>query len=729
MKYQFNLNGLHCAGCAAKMEHNINEQNFIEKATVNFTTSKLTLVFTDDSNVQDNILKIEDIVKSIEPDVTLERIDSNKHVHEVCHDHDCNCTHDHNNSHEHNHNHSDEHEHHHNNKFDKKTILTIIIGTVFLVLGLTLKVDPNIKLALFTLSYLIIGGKILLNAIKGLFKGRIIDEGILMTIASLSAFYIGEYPEAVAVMLFYNIGQIMEGAAVNHSRNSISSLISMKPDYANLKTPNGTKKVAPESVNVGDLLIVITGERVPVDGKIKDGKSAFDTSAITGESIPQNLDINETVYSGFINTGNVVTIEVTKKYEESTIAKILDLVENSADKKANTEKFMTKFAKYYTPAVVIVALLITLVPSLFLHLDFSKWLYRGAVFLVVSCPCALVISIPLGYFAGIGKASSKGILVKGGNYLEALSNIDSIVFDKTGTLTKGNFVVTSVKSVGNMKKDELIFYAAHAEAYSNHPIGKSIKQAYVKNVNEDIIKDYKEKAGHGVEAVINENLITAGNARFMKSKNISIAEADEYGTVIYLAVNEILEGYIVIADEVKEDSIKAIKELKNLNLNIITMLTGDNQSTALKVASKLGISNVHANLLPADKVELLEAIQAKNVKGRTTGFVGDGINDAPVLARSDIGFAMGGLGSDAAIEASDIVLMTDEVSKIPQGIKIARKTKSIIWQNIILALGIKLGVMVLGTLGLANMWQAVFADVGVTILAILNALRILKKNY
>ncbi|WDV45635.1 heavy metal translocating P-type ATPase [Clostridiaceae bacterium M8S5] len=744
-EHKFTLNNLHCSNCAAKIERALNKQSYIKNATINVATSKLKITLADGYDISSELQNIISLIQSVESDVSIAEGDKAQkvtsscgcnHDHNHSHNHECVCgldhahTHDdHNRSDSHGHGHDHDHDHSHDDKLDKKTIASLIIGSIFFAIGLLFNLDKNIKLIIFSIGYLVFGYNVLIDAVKGLFKGRIVDEGLLMSIASLSAFFIGEYPEALAVMLFYKIGQIMESKAVNHSRNSISSLIDMKPEYANLKTTNGTIKVDPESVNVGNLLIVKSGERVPLDSVVVEGKTTFDTSAITGESVPKSITTGESVYSGFINKGNVITVKVTKKYEDSTIARILDLVENSADKKADTEKFMTKFARYYTPSVVIVAFLIAVVPSLLFGKSFSTWLYRGALFLVVSCPCALVVSIPLGYFAGIGKASSVGVLIKGGNFLEALANLNSIVFDKTGTLTKGNFIVSSVVPENNLDKYSLLYYGAYVQAYSNHPIAKSIKKAYDKDIDESIIKDYKEKAGHGVEAIVNNKLVTAGNERFMKTKNIKINRIDAYGTIVYMAVDDVYQGYIVITDEIKRDSKEAIDSLQKLNIKNITMLTGDNKYTADKVASMLNIQDVHSNLLPQDKVSIFENILDKNTNNKSVGFVGDGINDAPVLARADIGFSMGGLGSDAAIEASDVVLMTDELSKIPRAITIARKTRAIIWQNIIFALGIKLIVMILGVIGLANMWEAVFADVGVTILAILNSLRILNKNY
>lgn len=722
--YKYSLKSLHCSNCATKIQKALMKNQNIHDCTISVATSTLKLSIPSNVDIDDLMPIIKNTIRSAEPNVSIidkSHMDDSETSSQTATTKEIGTIESHNHDHGHSHDHGD--------SANKISIATLTIGIILFAIGIIVDFTPKQTMIIYASAYLIIGYRILFEAITGLFKGRMIDESLLMSVASLSAFFIGEYPEAVAVMLFFKIGEMMEGAAVNHSRNSISSLIDMKPDYANLKTSAGTKKVDPERINVGDYIIVKAGERVPLDGKLIDGKTTFDTSAITGESVPRTVSKDETVYSGFINKGDVVTICVTKKYSDSTIAKILDLVENSVEKKAETEKFMTKFAKYYTPTVVIIAVLIAIIPSLVLNMPFSKWLYRGALFLVVSCPCALVVSIPLCYFAGIGKSSSTGILIKGGNYLETLANLNTLVLDKTGTLTKGNFVVSSIVAEGIIDKEKLLYYAAHVESYSNHPIAKSIMSAYGKTINESVISHYTEKAGHGVEAKVDGKIVSAGNARFMNYKNIHIKSNADYGTLVYIAIDNKLMGYLVITDEIKPDSQKAIEELKSLNIKSITMLTGDNESSAKHVASKLGITNVHSNLLPDDKVKIFEDILSKTSKGKSTGFVGDGINDAPVLARADIGFSMGGLGSDAAIEASDVVLMTDELSKIPRAIKIARKTKRIIWENIIFALGIKLFVMILGTVGMANMWEAVFADVGVTVIAILNALRILNKNY
>ncbi|MGE5677018.1 MAG: heavy metal translocating P-type ATPase, partial [Pseudomonadota bacterium] len=528
-----------------------------------------------------------------------------------------------------------------------------------------------------------------------------------------------------AVMLFYQIGEFFQDIAVNRSRKSIAALMDIRPDFANIKVGADTKRVSPEDVNIGDLIVVSPGEKVPLDGRIVEGRSMVDTSALTGESVPREVEPGEDILGGFINKNGVLTVEVTKEFGESTVSRILDLVQNASSKKAPTENFITKFARYYTPAVVFIALGLAILPPLLVPgAAFSDWLYRALVFLVVSCPCALVVSIPLGFFGGIGGASRNGVLIKGSNYLEALNNVDTVVFDKTGTLTKGVFKVTDIKPV-NIGKEELLELAAYAESYSNHPIAMSVMKAYNKEINKSEIDNYDEISGYGIKAKVKGREILAGNAKLMNSENIAYENPDTVGTVVHVAINGEYTGYIVISDEVKEDSERAIRELKKAGVRKTVMLTGDIKSVGQRIGEKLGLDEVHAELLPDQKVEKLEAIEKqKPAKGKLV-FVGDGINDAPVLARADIGIAMGGLGSDAAIEAADVVIMTDEPSKIVSAIKIARRTRAIVWQNIIFAMGIKLIVLALGAGGIATIWEAVFADVGVTVIAVLNAMRVM----
>jgi len=563
-----------------------------------------------------------------------------------------------------------------------------------------------------------------------------------MAIATIGAFAIGEYPEGVAVMLFYQLGELFQGIAVNNSRKSIIALMDIRPDYANLKTDSEIKKVNPDEIKVADIIVVKPGEKVPLDGKIITGNSTFDTSALTGESLPREAKTGDIVLSGFINKTGLVEIEVTKVFSESTVSKILNLVENASSKKSKTENFITKFAKYYTPAVVITALIMAIFPPLLISgATFTDWIYRALIFLVVSCPCALIISIPLGFFGGIGGASKHGILVKGANYLEALNDVESIVMDKTGTLTKGVFKVTEINVENNVKINDfennktdltqplLLKYAAHIEKFSNHPIAQSIVSEYENSIaktDESIVKDFKEISGFGIKANINNHQILAGNSKLMNSENIRFDKKENLGTVVYIAFNRQYIGNILISDEIKEDSPKAIRGMKANGIKEIVMLTGDNNAIGKNIAEKLEIDKVFAELLPNEKVEKLEEIyKTKSEKGKVV-FVGDGINDAPVLARADIGIAMGGVGSDAAIEAADVVIMNDEPSKIVTAMKIAKKTKTIVWQNITLAFTVKIIVLILGLFGDATMWEAVFADVGVALLAVLNATRVLK---
>jgi Cd2+/Zn2+-exporting ATPase len=548
-----------------------------------------------------------------------------------------------------------------------------------------------------------------------------------MKIATIGAFAIGEFPEGVAVMLFYETGEFMQGLAVNRSRKSIAELMDIRPDYANLKIGDKIKKVSPEEVEIGDYIIVKPGEKFPLDGEVSEGESMVNTSALTGESVPREVEVGSEVLGGFINKNGLLTIKVSKKYGESTVSKILDLVQNASSKKAPTENFITKFARYYTPVVVFAAIALAFVPPLVIEgAAFSEWIYRALIFLVISCPCALVISIPLGFFGGIGGASRNGILVKGGNYLEALNNVETVVMDKTGTLTKGVFKVTKVISSNGFSKEELIEYAAYTESYSNHPIAISILKAYENEVDKSQIEDYNEISGHGTKAIVKGKEVLAGNVKLMEKENIQYNQFDEEGTIVHLAIDGKYVGYIVISDEIKEDARKAIKGLKEVGVKQIVMLTGDNRRVAKKVAETLGIDKVFSELLPQHKVEKVEMLEKEKSKKGKLIFVGDGINDAPVLARSDIGVAMGGLGSDAAIEAADVVIMTDEPSKLVSAIKIANRTKRIVMQNIIFALAVKGGFLTLGALGYATMWEAVFADVGVALIAVLNAMRVMK---
>ena len=607
-----------------------------------------------------------------------------------------------------------------------KRLWRIIIGAAVLVAATIINFNNEwLQIALFIISYIIVGGDVVKRAVKNIFKGQVFDENFLMSIATIGAFFIGEYPEGVAVMLFYQVGELFQSYAVGKSRKSIASLMDIRPDYANVKKGDELVKVDPDEVQIGDIIVIKAGEKIPLDGKVIEGSSMIDTSALTGESVPREVEVGSDILSGCININGVITAEVTKEFGESTVSKILDLVENASSKKSNSEQFITKFARYYTPVVVIIAVFLAIIPPLVIDgATFSDWIYRALAFLVVSCPCALVISIPLSFFGGIGGASKKGILVKGSNYLEALAETEIVVFDKTGTLTKGVFNVQEIHPEG-VSKEELLELTAYVESYSNHPISLSLKRAYSKEIDNGRISDVEEISGHGVIATVDGKKVMAGNIKLMKMMDIPYFKGELIGTVVHVAVNNKYIGYIVIADEVKEDSAQAIKELKAANIKQTVMLTGDNKSVGSKVAKELGLDKVYAELLPADKVEKLEELFSQKSKKGKLAFVGDGINDAPVLARADIGIAMGGLGSDAVIEAADIVIMTDEPSKIATAMKISKKTLKIANQNIVFAIGIKIIVLILSAFGIATMWAAIFADVGVTIIAVLNAFRAL----
>ena len=607
-----------------------------------------------------------------------------------------------------------------------KRLWRIIIGAAVLATAVLPSLNNEwLQIALFIISYIIVGGDVVKRAVKNIFKGQVFDENFLMSIATIGAFFIGEYPEGVAVMLFYQVGELFQSYAVGKSRKSIASLMDIRPDYANVKKGDELVKVDPDEVQIGDIIVIKAGEKIPLDGKVIEGSSMIDTSALTGESVPREVEVGSDILSGCININGVITAEVTKEFGESTVSKILDLVENASSKKSNSAQFLTKFARYYTPVVVIIAVFVAIIPPLVIDgATFSDWIYRALAFLVVSCPCALVISIPLSFFGGIGGASKKGVLVKGSNYLEALAETEIVVFDKTGTLTKGVFNVQEIHPEG-VSKEELLELTAHAESYSNHPISLSLKRAYSKEIDNGRISDVEEISGHGVIATVDGKKVMAGNIKLMKMMDIPYFKGELIGTIVHVAVNNKYIGYIVIADEVKEDSAQAIKELKAANIKKTVMLTGDNKSIGSKVAKELGLDKVYAELLPADKVEKLEELFSQKSKKGKLAFVGDGINDAPVLARADIGIAMGGLGSDAAIEAADVVIMTDEPSKIATTMKISKKTLKIAHQNIVFAIGIKIIVLILSAFGITTMWAAIFADVGVTIIAVLNAFRAL----
>ena len=609
----------------------------------------------------------------------------------------------------------------------KKKGILILISLALFIFSMAVKFENVwINNGIFIVSYIIVGFEILRKAIRNIFKGKVFDENFLMSIATIGAFAIGEFPEAVAVMLFYQVGELFQSYAVDKSRKSIANLMDIRPDYANVYRNGKLEKVNPDEVKIGETIVIKPGEKVPLDGRIVEGKTTLDMKALTGEALPKEVIEGEEILSGCINLNGTIKVEVTKEFGESTVSKILDLVENASSKKAKSENFITKFARYYTPIVVIIAVILAILPPLLIKgANFQDWLYRALSFLVVSCPCALVISIPLSFFGGIGGASKMGILVKGSNYLEALSNTEIVVFDKTGTLTEGVFEVQKVEPIG-VSKDELLKIAAYSENYSNHPISKSVKKAYGKEIDEKQIVNSQELSGRGIEAKIGEQNVLVGNEKLMNEKKIGFTKCDDAGTILYVAIEGKYAGYILIADKIKEDSKKTIAELKKNNIKRTIMLTGDRKEVGEAVAKEIGLDKVYTELLPDGKVaKVEELLKTKSEKGKLA-FVGDGINDAPVLALADIGIAMGGLGADSAIEAADVVIMTDEPSKILNAIKLSKKTMRIVKENIIFAIGVKVAVLLLTAIGLSSMWQAVFADVGVSVIAILNALRALR---
>ena len=609
----------------------------------------------------------------------------------------------------------------------KKDLIKIIIALILFLTGLLVKFNNElIHNSIYIIAYIIVGYEIVVEAIKNIFKGKIFDENFLMTVATIGAFAIGEFPEAVAVMLFYQVGELFQSYAVDKSKKSISKLMDIRPDFVNVERNGKIEKLNPEQVKIGETIIVKPGEKVPLDGIIKNGKTTLDTKALTGESLPKEVCEGKEILSGCINLTGVIKIEVTKEFGESTVSKILDLEENASSKKSKSENFITTFAKYYTPVVVIIAVIIAILPPIIINgAEFSDWIYRALSFLVVSCPCALVISVPLSFFGGIGGASKVGILIKGGNYLEALANTETVVFDKTGTLTEGTFEVQEINEVG-IEKNELLKMVAYAENYSNHPISLSIKKAYKETIDEEKIQKTQELSGLGIIAKIEDKEVLVGNEKLMNEKQINFSKCEKIGTILYVAINRKYAGYILIADKIKKDSTTAITELKRNNIKQIIMLTGDKKQVGEDVAQKLGVDKVYTELLPQDKVQKVEEIIKNKSKKGKLAFVGDGINDAPVLALADVGIAMGALGSDAAIEAADVVLMTDEPSKIVKAIHISKKTMRIVRENIIFAIFIKVLVLILSAIGVATMWEAVLADVGVSIIAILNALRALR---
>lgn len=695
IKRDYEFSGINCVSCAGKIEAGIKNIDGVIDVNLNYPLSKLSIEVSGEIPLNYIESKIQYIMDSIEKGSSLRAPDT-----EV----------------------KDGNEE--GQGLSKMTLLLYAIAAISYFIGFFLVKNPTIRLALFIFTYIVFGKNVLTKSAKNILKGKIFDENFLMSIASIGAFIIGEYPEAAAVMMFYQIGELFQDYAVDHSKRAIKSLIAIKPDYANLKTEEGYKRVNPSDVSEGDYIFIRPGERVPLDGVITAGTSTLDTSALTGESLPREVSSGNEILSGSINKSGVLTVRVTKLFENSTVSRILNMVETASQKKANTERFITRFAAIYTPTVVGLAVLLATIPPLFFNGDWNQWIYRALLFLVVSCPCALVISIPLGFFGGIGAASKRGILVKGGNYLEALAKVKTVVFDKTGTLTNGSFEVTQINPAASINEDELLYYAAHAEAFSTHPLAVSIVNRYGQEPDKNIVTQYTEYAGMGVSAKVSEKSVLLGNKTLLDKFNIEITEVESSRTLMYLAIDGTFAGSVTLEDTVKADSEKAVKSLRSLGVEDIVMLTGDRKDAANSVAKRLGIKNVYSELLPHEKMDILEKIMEEKKASGKIAFVGDGINDSPVIARADVGIAMGGTGSDAAIEASDIVVMTDEPGKIPEAVRISRKTKTVVYQNIALAMLVKAIVLALGAGGVTTLWEAVFADVGVALLAIFNAMRI-----
>ena len=694
---EYILPGLDCPNCAAAIEKDLKKMEGVIYASVNFVTATLRIEAAG-GNGEELLKNIERIVHRHEPDVPVrEKVPAKREE---------------------------------SGKEYRAGTIRTFVGAAFLAAGIAAEqifgINGYMTPALFVLAYLLTGGGVLLRAVRNITRGKIFDENLLMAVATIGAFALGEYAEAVAVMLFFQVGEYFQGSAVRKSKRTIAGLMDIRPDTANLRIGYKVEKVAPASIGIGDIIIVKPGERIPLDGLITEGEAALDTSALTGESLPRMVRAGDKALSGCVNQNGLLTIKVTQTFGSSTASRIIDLVENAAAKKAPTESFITKFARYYTPAVTGLAALIAIVPPLLTGSAWSVWLSRGLIFLVISCPCALVISIPLGFFGGIGCASRRGILIKGGNYLEALNELDTVVFDKTGTLTKGVFKVTAIKPANGFCETGLLEAAAKAEAFSNHPIALSVLKEYGKAPDRTGLKEYREIAGQGVSVKAAGTTILAGNQKLLEHAGITCAEEAGCGTKVYVAVNGVFGGCLTISDEIKKDSPKAVAALKALGVRKTVMLTGDDPQIALAVAGELGIDEAFGGLLPQGKVEKLELLAGQKRPGGKLAFVGDGINDAPALAMADIGVAMGGLGSDAALEAADVALMTDEPSKLAEAIEIARFTRRVVWQNIIFALGVKAVFLLLGALGAATMWAAVFADVGVALLAILNAMRAMR---
>ena len=786
MERIYYINGLDCANCAAKLERHLKEITYFDDVIIDFMAQKLIISAKNEEAMQNGLHEALRVIDKVEPGVTITEKAKNKkmhnraqnqahkvhrhgvhcscvpkqneHSHEThdVHHHDghCNCGQEHHEEHYHGEHcscaqehHVDNHEAHvHEQHHDtltvavdlnpkknvnaftdemKQQLAKIAASAVLYVAALLLPVSELVQFGVYLAAYLLVGSEVLVRAAKNIARGQIFDENFLMTIATIGAFCIGEYPEGVMVMLLYQLGELFQDYAVQRSRRSITELMDIKPEVAHVKVNGNYIDADPEEVVIGDIIQVRPGERIPLDGIVLEGRSALNTVALTGESAPREVSVGDTVMSGCINTNGVLFVQVETEYEDSTVAKILDLVENASSKKAETENFITRFARYYTPIVVMIAAVLAILPPMILQEPFSEWVYRALVFLVISCPCALVISIPLTFFSGLGVCSRHGVLVKGSNYLEALAQLETAAFDKTGTLTQGRFTVTEVHPIF-MGEEELLYYAACAESISNHPIADAICKANQQPFKADVLQSAEELAGYGVSAMIEGHHILAGNHRLMEKYRIDFNTVDHTETIVYIAMDYVFCGWIKIADTVKSDAKDMVAQLKKLGVENIVMLTGDNQNTAERVAKQLGITKIFSQLLPGDKVTCLEQLLETKSPKSTVAFTGDGLNDAPVLARADIGIAMGGLGSDAAIEAADVVIMNDQPSKLVVAVRIARKTRTIVTQNIVFVLAVKFLVLLLGALGYASMWMAVFADVGVAFLAILNAVRIMK---
>lgn len=688
---KFSVQGLDCASCAQKVEEKIAKQENIKDASLKFSSQLLFVQLYKEEKTEQLQTRLQEVINGVESGVTI----STKNQESVEH-----------------------------LPSQKKEIVRLVLGITLFLAGIFVE-DTSYGVWVFLLAFIVSGGGVVYTALRNLLKGDVFDENFLMSIATIGAFLIGNYEEGVAVMIFYEVGELFQSYAVNRSRNSISSLMNIRADFANKIVDGKEYRVSPEEVHIDDIIQIRPGERVALDGILIKGDSSLDTSALTGESLPRDVGCGDEILAGSVNLSGLIQVKVQKEFGESTVSRILELVENAGSKKAPMEKFITKFARIYTPVVVGLALLLVLLPMLFIpDAIFYDWLYRALTFLVVSCPCALVVSIPLGLFAGIGGASRQGILIKGGNYLEALSDIDTVVFDKTGTLTKGSFHVDEVHAL-KIEKEQLLALGAYGECYSNHPIAQSIVKAYGKDIDRSSLHNYEEIAGHGIQVEVDGILTYLGNTKLMEAKHIEYEKNTPVGTIVHIAQQKQYLGYIVINDELKETSAEAIQALKKQGIQRCVMLTGDRKEVAEGVGKRLGLDAVYAQLLPGDKVDRVEELLNQETKGKLA-FVGDGINDAPVLARADIGVAMGGIGSDAAIEAADVVLMKDDPIALANAISISKKTKRILWQNIVFSLGVKIAVLILTVFGLSNMWMGVFADVGVTLLAVINSMRALK---